>query len=239
MESSRLWDDQSPANPSAKPIYLSVSGNTGAGKSTLIQAVVELAAARGISMVGVSERTFHHPLLRRMFADPAVYAFPIQLNFMLQRHLFLLRHLELGHVVLMERSHLDDEMFLREHVEADNISVEQRNAYLQLATVLHRNVPVPDVFLLLDVPPAVSMARIRQSEENGGRPREFPNDDVKLRWVHRWYQLYQNYHAELRHMHATDPTFARTMLIEKDAQSPSGELADELVALVEKLRFLR
>src|ERR1035441_6450776 len=105
--SSQIWSDEERVENSHAGIYVAVSGNTGSGKSALIDAVVRLAQQRNIPVIGVNEREIHHPYLRLMFSDPGSFAFPIQVNFLLQRYLVLLRHLKLGHVVIIERSHLD------------------------------------------------------------------------------------------------------------------------------------
>jgi deoxyadenosine/deoxycytidine kinase len=231
-----LWNDD-PASPATgrRGIYVAISGNTGAGKSSLINGVVELAGVRELSVLGVSERSFHHPLLRLMFSDPGNYAFGIQLAFMLQRHLFLLRQLELGRILVIERSHLDDELFVREHLQAGNITDRQQAAYHHLAGTLHERLPMPDALVLMDVPPAVSLERIRHSEESGTRPREFPDEDSKARWVHRWHELYTAFHADLRRRGQSDPRFARTKIIDYDATRPTMTLAEQLADLIAQL----
>ncbi|HTE52672.1 MAG TPA: deoxynucleoside kinase [Kofleriaceae bacterium] len=217
-------------------VYVAVSGNTGAGKSSLIAAAVELGARRGLPIVGVSERTFHHPLLPLMFSDPGTYAFSVQLNFMLQRHMFLLRHLGLGHTIFMERSHLDDEMFVREHELGGHIDQAQRAVYDALAAVLHAELPAPDALLLLDVSPETSIERVKQSEDAGQRPREFPDEESKRAWIHRWYRLYGALHAQLHRRADGDARLAGTRLLDRDAATPTQILAAEVVDLVAALR---
>src|SRR5262245_48120579 len=51
----------------ARGSYIAISGNTGAGKSTLIRALVQHAAERGHNAVGVQERALHHSCLPQMF----------------------------------------------------------------------------------------------------------------------------------------------------------------------------
>lgn len=215
-----LWDAVTPALETSRGIYVAISGNTAAGKSTLIREVVERIRALGHRVIGVSERSFHHPYLTRMFSDPGRYAFPVQINFMLQRHLVLLRQLELGRSVVMERSHFDDQLFLREHVEAGNVSPDQAAAYRALARVLHDQLPVPDVFVLMNPMPELSLERLRLAEERGDRPREFPDEAAKERWVRRWHRMYQELHEEYVRSCVEDPRFSLTRLLRLDASSP-------------------
>lgn len=211
-----LWDVTSPPETTPNFFYMSISGNTGAGKSTLIRNVVEQAKDRGTNILGISERTLHHPYLRRMFADPARYAYPVQLNFMLHRHLILLRQMELGRSIFMERSHLDDELFLREHLNEGNVSSAQSAAYSALSEVLHGRVPLPNLLILMNPKPELSIERVNQAEARGDRPREFPDEASKRQWVHRWYNLYEEFHARLAERQAQDPRMSKIRLLVLD-----------------------
>lgn len=64
-----LWDVTTSPVEGAKGVYIGISGSTGAGKSTLIRNVVEQVRDMGLEALGISERTLHHPYLRRMFTD--------------------------------------------------------------------------------------------------------------------------------------------------------------------------
>jgi deoxyadenosine/deoxycytidine kinase len=217
-----LWSADAPAVAEGPGVYVAISGNTGAGKTTLINNVVSQARAKGHSVIGIGERSLHHPYLPRMFFDPERYAFPIQVNFMLQRHLVLLRQLERGCSVVIERSHFDDEMFVHEHVTAGRISPEQVVAYHGLAEVLHARIPAPHVLVLMNPDPTVSLQRLTKSEESGERPREFPDEDSKRKWVLRWHDMYRDLHKEFAQRCREDVRFSHTTLIHLDANLPSA-----------------
>lgn len=217
-------------------VYVAVSGNTGAGKSTLITSVTERLRMQGVDAIGVSERLFHHRYLRLMFSQSAQFAFPIQLSFMLERHMVLLRNLVgLSHTIVMERSHLDDPLFVDEHVRTGAITEEQREAYRHLARVLHAKLPAPDVIVLMNPDPELSLRRLALAEERGDRPKEFPNEKAKTEWVHRWYNMYENLHRNLRERALSDPYMARTTLLEVDSSRPPGAAVDEVIAVVRPL----
>jgi len=229
-----LWDDDPLIKPNGKGIYVAISGNTGAGKSSLIRAIVRLAKEHNQPILGISERSLHHPYLRLMFAQPEDFAFPIQLNFMLQRNMVLLRHLLLGKTVVIERSHYDDELFVKEPFNEGKISREQYDAYQIMAKVLNSQIPPPDLMLLLTIEPSVSIERLNNSEKRGDRPKEFPNDDAKMEWVKRWYRLYAAFHAELHQRAKSDPALQNTILLEKDAQCATDTLASEIFGLIQE-----
>lgn len=229
-----LWDLT--ATPTGRRgIYVAVSGNTGAGKSTLIQSVENGLRHAGHEAVGISERTFHHPFLTRMFADPGQYAFAIQVNFVLHRHLMLLRQMELGRIVIMERSHLDDELFLEEHFQAGHVTPEQRAAYRALAVEMNARVPPPDVMVLMNPEPELSIRRVTEAEELGHRPREFPSEEAKQRWIHRWYHLYVRYHAALPAMVDNDPRLAGTRLVTIDPGAAKDANATQVLRILSEL----
>ncbi len=232
-----VYDVSSPTpEEPAMGVYVAVSGNTAAGKSTLIEMVREQLVGHGTATVAVSERLFHHRYLPLMFSNSATFAFPIQLSFMLERHLVLLRNLELRRVIIMERSHLDDDLFVTEHAEAGFIAPDQVAAYRQLSAVLHSRVRLPDVLVLMNPLPETSLARLTAAEESGERPREFPNESAKRSWVERWYRLYVGLHEEFRNRHSVDPAFAQVRLIEQDPEAPAGFAAAEIAAVVLEMR---
>lgn len=227
--SSDLWNDDTDLEISKKGKYIAVSGNTGAGKSTLIRRLTEIGPGYGLPIVGISERVLHHPLLRLMFSRPQDWAFAIQLNFMIQRHMMIKRQLELGHTIVLERSHYDDELFLTEHFKEKKLSQSEYDAYMALANVLHAKVPEPDVMVLLRVTPEISMERILQSEKKGERPVEFPNEEIKNAWVSRWFNLYEEFHDDLRQKIKHEAKLQNTVLIERTATDPTDAIAEAVI----------
>jgi len=228
-----VWDVRLPAQ--ALPgIYIAISGNTAAGKSSLVTRLEKAFRDRGHDAVGISERAFHPRYLQLMFSEPKSFAFPIQLHFMLHRHMLLHRNLlHLGRTVVMERSHLDDALFVEEHVRQGSITPAQRDAYTALAAVLHEQIPMPDVMVLMNPDPDLSLERLLLAERNGARPAEFPSEDAKRGWVHRWYALYCDYHHSLRaRQDGGDPALARTTLIEVDPTADTSMSAARILKAV-------
>jgi deoxyadenosine/deoxycytidine kinase len=195
---TRLWTEAGLARHEQRGLYVAVSGNTGAGKSTLVKALAQRLAPSHPSVIGIDERSLHHPFLKSMFFDPTRYALGVQLNFAVQRFLMLTRWFDAGYTVIIERSHLDDELFINQHAAAGNITPEDQIAYAGIVKRLHDRIPFPDLLVCINVDADTSMKRIAQAETSGQRDREFPSDEVKWTFVSSWAERYQRFHAELR-----------------------------------------
>lgn len=233
LSAEDIFDVSSPVQePACAGLYVALSGNTSAGKSSLIEILDSKATAAGLPSLGISERVFHDRYLKLMFSQPDDFAFPVQLSFMLQRHLILLRNLQLDRVVILERSHFDDAMFLREHYDQGRVSEAEYEAYQQLARVLHRKIPSPDILVLMNPDPEVSLDRLSGAEDSGQRPREFPSDDSKREWVHRWHHYYLDLHDEYRARSVSDPEFAGVTLIDADPGMGAEAQADQIFAAI-------
>ena len=204
--------------------YVAVSGNTGSGKSTLVGAIAALAGERGHPIVPIQERELHDPAVPQMFARPELFALGVQFAFAVNRHLALLRHLSEGRDVVAERSHLDDRLFVVQHVRDGNVAPEEADAYFEAARVLNARLPPPDAMVLLDVEPAESLRRIRADEHAGRRPHEFPSEIVKEQMVAAWHELYVQFHAEIRA--SLEPG---RILVFGDGMTPSA-MAEEVCA---------
>jgi deoxyadenosine/deoxycytidine kinase len=201
------------------PAYIAVSGNTGAGKSTLIRSISAQLQAEKILLLGVDERLFHHPSLPKMFSSPQIYALPIQMNFLIQRWLAIRALHEQSIPFFIERPHFDDWLFAREHRLRGNIDPDVHDCYASIANALDVMLPKPDLLILMNPSPDLSFARITAAEEAGQRPREFPNDREKRAWIESWFQHYEITHARYEASVETDLAVAR-LVVRIDAGAP-------------------
>ncbi len=212
-----IWDTDSAPPQGTSALYVAISGNTAAGKSSLIAELERRLCRLGFPAVGISERVFHHQYLRLMFSNSRDFAFPIQLSFLVERYMVLLRNLvSLRRTVIMERCHFDDLLFVEEHFQAGNIAEDQRSTYHQLALVLHARLPHPDVLVLMNPAPETSLERLARAEQRNDRPKEFPSDEAKERWVRRWHAMEVNLHKQYRQRTAQDLARAGTTLVQVD-----------------------
>jgi len=198
-----IWDSNVEAERPGDGIYVAVTGNTGAGKSTLIREAGKALEEEGYDSVVINERAIHHPLLKLMFAYPDTYAFGVQLNFMVQRYLALTRWLDLGKTVLIERSHLDDELFMRHHLDKGHITESEFKAYKSVFNAIKSRLPLPNLVVVLDVPPEVSINRITRAENRGERPKEFPSQNAKQDFVVSWHSKYKDHFVNIDNMYAS------------------------------------
>ncbi|MBU4264154.1 MAG: deoxynucleoside kinase [Proteobacteria bacterium] len=194
------WESEVDVPDSKDSLYICVSGNSGAGKSSLLKQIWGEIFRKDKYSIAIDEKSLHHPFLLSLFHDTGRYGFQIQLNFMLQRTLLVKRWLDLGYNVIMERSHLEDTVFIEHLHNKGHVSDSEYRTYLDLWQCLAKQVRVPDIIVFLDVPPEVSLARIRNDEKSGRRLCEFPDEATKETWINSWYQLYIRRFRELKEL---------------------------------------
>ncbi|SJN55062.1 Deoxyguanosine kinase [Vibrio ruber DSM 16370] len=176
----------------AHPVYIVLSGNSGVGKSTLLRSISTHIYENNSRTIAIDEKSLHHPLLQDLFDKPATYGYPLQLNFMIQRVLLVKSWLDKGVNVIMERSHIEDYIFANFMYKQKYISREQHQAYMSLWHQLTDIIPDPDVIVYMNFPPEFSLKNLSNDESKGIRPREFPDEATKQRWIHGWGEEYQS-----------------------------------------------
>lgn len=214
------WDFSVQGNKSAKNVYICVSGNSGVGKSTLINAVGEAIHNKYANTIVIDEKSLHHPFLPHLFFTPNAFAFELQLNFMIQRVLIVKHWISQGFNLIMERSHLEDVIFIRHLLNEGLVNKEEHDAYISVWSQLVNRMPQPDLILYINVKPELSLERLRLSEASGERPREFPDEITKGKWINSWYQLYVERIKELKEMNLQS-----TKLIVLDGTKNVNEVA--------------
>jgi deoxyadenosine/deoxycytidine kinase len=216
-----------------RPLYICVSGNSGSGKSTLLRLLGQHIQDSLGNTIAIDENSLHHPFIDRLFHDPEAFSFEIQLNFMVQRCLVVKRWLAAGYNVIMERSHPEDLIFIR-HLLAENLVTKQEHdAYTAMWEALAGRLRWPDLIVFFDLPSDISLQRLNEAEDTGLRPREFPNEALKKKWLESWQHLYKDRLRELQR----DPSIPGPRLIvlsggEDRATIPSAvfQAARELIA---------
>jgi deoxyadenosine/deoxycytidine kinase len=220
-----LWNNDPFASAKGAGRYVAITGNTGSGKSSLVRELTRMLQEGGKPAIGINERALHHPLLDLMFHIPKKYALGIQLNFLVQRHLILTRWLELGYIVVIERSHLDDRLFMETHLGEENVTQGEFSAYSSLFDVLSARLPDPDVLVFLDASPELSLMRLRASELAGERPEEFPDDHTKGRFVTEWSIRFKRHYQGLLDAKAAGKRCQETVFLYWKAETPTSEIA--------------
>src|SRR5579864_1781437 len=188
-----------PAAPTTdeKPLYVCVAGQSGAGKSTILRTLTELVAERRTNIVVLDEKALHPPYIDQLFLAPSRYAFELQLQFMVNRVLFVKRWIASGYSVLMERSHAEDPVFIRHLYALNHVTDDERDAYMALWTSLAKRVPTPDLLVFLDVPVQVSVQRLARARPILDRP-PFPDEAARRAWIASWHYLYRERFKDLQ-----------------------------------------
>ena len=217
------WKLSLPTENCPKGYYICISGNSGSGKSTTISAIAKNIESKVINTIAIDEKLIHHPYLPLLFHRPKSYALFLQINFMLQRAMVIKHWFENGYNVVMERSHLEDPVFIRHLKNLGYISQKELNEYMLLWGSINNRLPNPDLILFLDVQPNTSINRINNDEQKGLREKEFPSETVKDQWINSWYTLYQERLAELK---ADENVGSKLIIISEN------ESIDDILALV-------
>ncbi|QCT18581.1 deoxynucleoside kinase [Jejubacter calystegiae] len=175
------------------PLYICLSGNSGVGKSTLLKRLSSRLFKEDSYTVAIDEKSVHHSLLPYLFDGTSNYGYLIQLNFMIQRALIIKSWLDKGFNLIMERSHLEDYIFINFMFKAEYISKMQYDTYTNLWKRINELLTEPDVIVFIDYPVDHSLAHLHDDEMHGIRPQEFPDEDMKLKWIKGWYSEYRHF----------------------------------------------
>jgi len=185
--------DKKEKNVSRPPLYICLSGNSGVGKSTLLRRLSAALFRCDPDTIAIDEKSVHHSLLPYLFDDTSNYGYLIQLNFMIQRALLIKSWLDIGFNLVMERSHLEDYIFVNFMLKSGYINETQHDAYIQLWTSINALLTEPDLIVFLNYPTAHSLMHLKDDEIHGVRPQEFPDEAMKIRWITGWHAEYQHF----------------------------------------------
>jgi len=219
---------------SQKGIYIARSGNTGAGKSTLVIKLKDRIHNIIPKVVAINERDMHHPLLKLMFSKPKEYSLLIQMNFLIQRHAIIYRLLQTGYSIIIERSHFDDLIFVQNHFNMGHIDEEAYKSYCDMFKIFNKNLPDPDLYIFLDVNVRESLMRLEYSERIKERPKEFPNEEVKMQYVNNWDVLYLDLYEKLRKKIEEDDS-NDSILMKFDANKNPDIIIEDIFPIIQEM----
>lgn len=185
--------DKKEKNQDRKPLYICLSGNSGVGKSTLLRRLSMSLFQYDPYTIAIDEKSVHHPLLPYLFDDTRNYGYLIQLNFMVQRALIIKSWLDKGFNLVMERSHLEDYIFIRFMFKANYINKVHYDSYISLWKSINELLTEPDIIAFIDYSVEHSLSHIRDDETHGIRPEEFTDKEMKVKWIKGWHAEYQKF----------------------------------------------
>ncbi|WP_246236240.1 deoxynucleoside kinase [Acerihabitans arboris] len=218
-------------NDTRKPLYICLSGNSGVGKSTLLRKLSVYLYRDDHDTIALDEKAVHHHLLPYLFDDTAHFGYLIQLNFMIQRSLLIKSWLAKGFNLVMERSHLEDYIFINFMFKAGYITESQHKSYMSLWYELNEITPIPDLIVFLDFDTEQSLKNLQQDELSGIRPQEFPNNVVKNKWITGW-------HSEYLHFTQNLPPLLQQRVFTCTSPGTVESLSDKVIEKIHDIRRL-
>ena len=123
--------------------YLVIEGNIGAGKTSLVSMLCGEMNAKG-----VYEKFEENPFLPRFYADPERYSFPLELSFLADR--YKQHKEELTNRDIFSPLFIADYYFSKSLIFAGiTLAEDEYRLYRQLYTIIHQNLPKPDLYVYL------------------------------------------------------------------------------------------
>jgi deoxyguanosine kinase len=167
-----------------RPRFIAVEGPIGAGKSTLARFLAGDLKARL-----VEEKPDENPFFGLFYQDPARYALPVQLYFLLQRYA---QQAELAQEDLFAQGGVvSDYLFAKDRLFASlNLSAEELRLYDRIYQTLAPRSVAPDLVVYLQARTEVLLERIARR----GRREEAPIEPDYVRRVAEAYgEFFFNY----------------------------------------------
>lgn len=145
-----------------KNTYIVIEGNIGAGKTTLVNRMAKETGARK-----VLEQYADNPFLPKFYTQPEKYSFQLELSFLAARYHQL--HKELSNRDLFQPRTLADYYFVKSLIFAKaTLSADEYKLYHSLFSIIHKQLPVPDLYVYLHLTPERLLHQIKER----GRPYE-------------------------------------------------------------------
>jgi deoxyadenosine kinase len=168
-----------------RPLFIGIAGMIGAGKTTLAAA---LAAEMGLD--AHYEPVADNVYLADFYADMARHAFALQVYLLDRRYQQHQQIVWRGRGGVQDRTIYEDGVFACMLTDSGLMAQRDLDTYLSLFATMAKTMRHPDVIVFLDVPPAVSLARIRERDracEAG----------ITLEYLARLHAEYERFIAEV------------------------------------------
>lgn len=170
-------------------MFIGISGVMGAGKSTLMQQLVDFLGKDGAPWRACHEPVDDNPYLTDFYADMSRWTFNMQLFLLAKRfalHQEVIwdpRHQQGGGVV-QDRTIYEDTIFATMHRDDGIMPERDFDTYSSHFNIMRRYLVYPDVILHLRVRPEVAQSRIGLRDRQAEREIPF----AYLQRLHRGYE---------------------------------------------------
>ncbi len=161
------------------PYYIAIEGTIGVGKSSLAEILgIRLEAKL------ILEKFEENPFLVDFYNDPERFAFQTQLFFLLSRYR---QQQELHQTDLFTKTLITDYMFVKDRLFAAlNLNEKEMSLYNSVATILEKNVTVPDMVIFLQA----NTDRLMENIKIRGREYE---KNINWKYIDALSQVYNEY----------------------------------------------
>jgi deoxyguanosine kinase len=133
--------------------YIAVEGPIGVGKTTLVEKLAHTFGA-GLMLEKVDE----NPFIAQFYQNPARYALPTQLSFLLQR---AKQVLNFSQIDLFQNTHIADFLIDKDPIFAElTLNANELKLYQQIYQHLTIDAPRPDLVIYLQAPVEILQSRI-------------------------------------------------------------------------------
>ena len=129
----------------AKSMYIAISGNIGAGKTTLTKMV-----AKYYGWEPRFESVSFNPYLEDYYTDIERWSFAVETYFLKERFKDMLRINEVGHTVVQDRSLFEGVyVFVTNNYKRGDLSERDYQTYMELFAHMKRLMKMPDLMIYL------------------------------------------------------------------------------------------
>ena len=181
----RIHDRETTVEQFQQQLFIGIAGMIGAGKSTLATALGE-----HLEIEVYYEPVKDNEYLADFYRETARYAFAMQiylLNRRFQQHQEIIWR---GRSAVQDRTIYEDAVFARMLAESGLMDKRDYRTYLDLFQHMSNFMCRPNVIVYLDVPPKVSLERIRS------RGRDIENG-ISLEYLEALYRGYEEFITDI------------------------------------------
>jgi len=140
--------------------YIAVDGPIGAGKTTLVKML-----AKDLKAEAVFEPAEKNPFLADFYKDRRLHAFKTQVFFLLNRYQQQLTLKNSAGPIICDYTFAKDKIFAKV-----NLSKEETLLYEKIFSLLHAELPKPDMVIYMQASPKVLLERVKKRGLSYERP---------------------------------------------------------------------